>query len=353
MRKAAFFAFFLLAYYLAGMYRSQPLMALCLGMLLLAGTAFLRTRQLRKGISASFPQTHRELIQGKEAVFPVCIENRRPLGAGRCILTLEAGYGDTEGITISHLESSVRYGATDLAVSLFVPDCGLLFLRVTALEGRDWFSLFRFKKRWDAETTLAVLPLPEERLHLSFFSVSGDAALAGLAKQTAGEDIHEIRQLREYRIGDQNRRIHWNVSARTGKLWLKELEGDDPPFAALYLRWGERPLSRRGKSDFFRLFHALAMGLLEQGLRLETVWRDIEGRMIRQKADSSEGVHSLLLSLYQLGAEGFPTEPSTMEDCQGAFMLDTELGWYWEEALIYRFSSDKLEEEIREKNFWL
>lgn len=116
---------------------------------------------------------------------------------------------------------------------------------------------------------------------------------------------------------------------------------------------GRKSPSPQGKSDFFRLFQALALGLLDKGFPIEVSWRDREGRLLCEKIADGEAIRPLLLSLYRLSAEGFPPRPPVPEDRQGAFVLDTELGWYWEAALLYRFSSGELEKEIQEKTFWL
>lgn len=351
MRKAAFFAFLLAAYYLAAMYRSQPLMALCLGMLLLAGVAFFQARQLRRGLSASFLPKHEETIQGRETTLSVRIANRRPLGTGRCVLTLEAGYGEGEAFPAARLESPVRYGETELEISLLPPYCGLLSLRVTALEGRDHLSLFRCKKSWDAETELAVFP-PPGALKIAFSSTGSRDGIprTGQAERAQGENIHEIRQLREYRIGDQTRRIHWNLSARTGGLWLKELEGEEPLTISLYLAGEGRVLSLSERSSFFRLFYALALGLLEQSAGLEVSWRDREGNIVHGRAAGREEVRRLLLLLYRTGLSAKPPAP---EERRGSFVLDTGLRWDREETLIHCFSPNELEKEIEEKTFWL
>ena len=55
MKRVLFWILFAAAYYLAAMYRSQPLMAFCLGMLLLAMASFVQSRLLRKGLSVTFP----------------------------------------------------------------------------------------------------------------------------------------------------------------------------------------------------------------------------------------------------------------------------------------------------------
>ena len=59
-----------------------------------------------------------------------------------------------------------------------------------------------------------------------------------ISLQRPGESDQEIRQIREYRPGDARRFIHWNQSARTGDLWIKEYERQEEPCAVLLLDSG-------------------------------------------------------------------------------------------------------------------
>ena len=54
--------------------------------------------------------------------------------------------------------------------------------------------------------------------------LSGSEELPSGNSLLPGEDHDEIRQIREYREGDPIRYIHWNQTARSGKLWIREYE---------------------------------------------------------------------------------------------------------------------------------
>ena len=134
MKRALFWALFAAAYYLAAMYRSQPLMAFCLGMLLLAMASFVQSRLLRKGLSVTFPHGLQTVVFGGPRMFSVQIANACPLGAGYCSLTIRAAYARQAGPgdTI-RLKAMAKQGEKQLCFSLSAPYCGLLLFRLDRL----------------------------------------------------------------------------------------------------------------------------------------------------------------------------------------------------------------------------
>ena len=102
--------------------------------------------------------------------------------------------------------------------SLPTGTCGRLHLRQTRLWVCDYLGLFRFplKKRADAliyirPTPIAPVPVPE-------FAVQPPQQW----KPKPGGGFAENHELRLYRPGDSLQQIHWKLSAKTGKLILRE-----------------------------------------------------------------------------------------------------------------------------------
>ncbi len=356
MKRVLFWILFAAAYYLAAMYRSQPLMAFCLGMLLLAMASFVQSRLLRKGLSVTFPHGLQTVVLGDPQRFSVQIANACPFGAGHCSLTIRAAYAGQAGPgdTI-RLKGMAEPGEKQLYFSLSAPYCGLLLFRLDRLAVWDGPSLFCAKKALAAEAKAAVFP-PWESLSITLSRPAEDANLSMLerAGTPLSEEPYEIRQLREYRMGDRDRFIHWNLSARTDGLWMKEFEGQRDRSLAILLVWEEETLPLVQQSSFFRLFSALLYGLLQIVPRLSVFWREEEGRPVWDEATDEDGCRRLLVKLYRLAARGnLPRYLPAPEERQDAFLLDTGLGLYWGERLLHRFSPDELEQEIREKRFLL
>ena len=159
MKRVLFWILFAAAYYLAAMYRSQPLMAFCLGMLLLAMASFVQSRLLRKGLSVTFPHGLQTVVFGGPRMFSVQIANACPLGAGYCSLTIRAAYAGQAGPgdTI-RLKAMAKQGEKQLCFSLSAPYCGLLLFRLDRLAVWDGLSLFCAKKALAAEAKAAVFP---------------------------------------------------------------------------------------------------------------------------------------------------------------------------------------------------
>jgi len=64
---------------------------------------------------------------------------------------------------------------------------------------------------------------------------------------THGHEGDEIRSVREYQPGDSPRLIHWKTSARMGKLYVREIEPERLPAAAILLdTLVPRPAGRNG-----------------------------------------------------------------------------------------------------------
>lgn len=82
------------------------------------------------------------------------------------------------------------------------------------------FAFFVKSRRYDAPAELVVYPAiqPVGRLPLEARSLLGELARP---RQGAGRDFHSLR---DYRIGDDARDIHWKRSARENRLMLREYE---------------------------------------------------------------------------------------------------------------------------------
>jgi len=94
------------------------------------------------------------------------------------------------------------------------------------------FGLFAKRGRVRFEQEVIVFPSPavvsDGRLH---DTQGGD----GIAARRRGRG-HTLRELREYRPGDDPRLIHWRVSARTGTTVVRELEAEATADVRIVLR---------------------------------------------------------------------------------------------------------------------
>ncbi len=191
---------------------------LCLGCLLI--NAFYGRRSLRSlAVRRVAPES---VFAGQTFAVRYVITNRRRWGPARCIrLQDELSPGG-----IAEPEAFIPYlgprESTTIQVAMRCRQRGRLRFTGIRLSSRFPFFLFRKWARHGCEDELVVFP------HLGSWTGeweptqnATDAAESGAAHRLRGDD--EVYGLREYRAGDNPRRIHWRRSARTGQLMIREM----------------------------------------------------------------------------------------------------------------------------------
>lgn len=86
------------------------------------------------------------------------------------------------------------------------------------------------------------------------------------------ENNETIKNIREYRFGDNYRRINWKVSAKHGKLFIKEYENSESPRVQLFLDFRNEPLSfdstGEAEEELVDFFLSLISHLIASNLKL-------------------------------------------------------------------------------------
>lgn len=388
MRKLAFLCSMILTGYMAGVFRSVPLMVLAAAEAILFGAAFCLCHYFRQGMSAEVLR-HGEAAE-KDVWFScrIRVKNAGRLPVSCFVVKLRYGYGreqngkkrkyrkknleargdaehsgrhmDGEGEKRTETEFRTKYinGSCDQGESIVQFEargqyCGLMTIRLTALRVYDYLTLFSASRRMSQEVEVAVYP-QERALHLEL-SAFGDGADPRLPEQLSfrgGENGGEIRQLREYQSWDSSRFIHWNLSARTGQLWVKEYEKEADRCIGLFLDLEGMEEKGEAEADaYYELLSALVLGLLGHTASVRVWWQDgVSGNGEEMEISHAEQCRDLLLALYrrkfsESGAEkegnSSPGNPVPI-----FLKLDLQLRLYRNDLLLYTFSAENLEEEI-------
>ena len=358
MKKVAFFLLMLFTFYWAGVYHSLSLMVLCLAELLLFVVLLILPRLLRPRLSIAFPKQNETALAGAETLCCVAVRNKGKLPVSRIRLRLRVWYAqDTKGVE-KKLYGGAPCGENILEFSIFPAYCGLLQVRIDRLRAYDYLSLFSSAKRCKEEMLVAVFPdVLALRIQISDFEGERDGTAVEQTVSHPGDTFNEIRQIREYRVGDPGRHIHRNLSARTDKLWIKEYEKDMNQQSDVLLDlkgFSDRTVPE--KSAFYRLLSALVLGLLRETPAVRVHW-NVPGGENRMSTSivTEEQCREFLLALYQMdGAqEGEPTAASEKAEGLGGnvFRLTADLSLFAGDTLLHRFSAEMLEQEMQEKFF--
>ena len=355
MKKAAFFLLMLVTWYLAGMYRSRPLMTLCVAELALLVMLFALSRYFRARLSAHFPKRSESTEVGRDTICRVSVVNSGRLPVSRVALRLRVGYQNAGKSTKRRLYGGGKRGESDWDVQIRFPHCGLARVRMDALRAFDYLVLFSASKALSEEMTVAVFP-GEQALTVTVSEFSRrESRLSG--EQTvsrSGDAYHEIRQIREYRAGDSSRHIHWNQSARTDELWIREYEKETDSTADVFADMtGSADAPQERLSAFYKLLSALILGLLKETAAVRVHWYASQG-LICKSVRGADECRDMLLALYQTDFTGVRADRPDAKDAPIPaydFRLTTALALFAGDALLYQFSWDALEREIEEKVF--
>lgn len=96
--------------------------------------------------------------------------------------------------------------------------CGQLLCRPEKCYIYDYLMLFRIKVRHQEEASLVVLPKPVQ----TAVPAKLERFMSQSWKPKPGGGFAENHEMRQYRPGDSMNQVHWKLTAKTGKLMVRE-----------------------------------------------------------------------------------------------------------------------------------
>lgn len=362
MKRLLFLVLAVLTLYAAGMYRYFPLLLLFCMELFLMASMVLQVFYFKKKLTVQLEGTAGSAKREEEFWCRCKVLNMGKLPVGRFRLRVRYSYIQEGNSTVKRLYGGSDTGESELVFGIRPRYCGLVYLELEQLKVYDYLALFSASRSMDQEMAIAVFPATHP-MHIRYSSSIWKEQQRDQQQISPekGENRGEIRQLREYRQGDPRRHIHWNQSARTGKLWIKEFEEEVNAQVILTVAIYEKNWSNPVEMDaFYRLLSAVLRGFLENSLSICVYWYDCEKKMVcDMKVTEVSQCEELLLRLYQLsiteedtemGEEMLKNHEIWQDDC---FRIDSELCWYQNNRLLVQFSRENLEQEIDSKEFIL
>lgn len=355
MKKFAFLALLFFIFFIAGMYESPALMVLFLTQIFLMAVMGVLAVYLKNHLLVSFGE---ELVWAeKDCPFTWSLraENSGRLPISRFCMSFRVYEKKKAG-----KKRKVYGDCPDPESTLFFEDtavhCGIYIFRSENLRVYDYLALFSGKKKTENEMRVIVFPKKYQAQAEPAPAFSGREEAYQKTSTLSGNDYSEIRQVREYRDGDSVRCIHWNQTARTGQMWVKEYEEETKGQVSLYLEPKDQSSGDASGDGFYTLLYGIVSGLLEQVSAVQVYWAGKgDTKILKKEVRDDRQCRELFFFLYQT-EDGLPEEKKSKRNTdygglEGAMRLTRDLSWYAGDRLIYRFSEEKLEEELTHKSF--
>lgn len=378
MRKLVFIVIAVISYWIAGRYRQMPLMILAVMEWILFMFLFFLSRCLRSDLEVSFPLQSDEaergssrscLVQigrsGKASLKKVSLKKTPLKKAPLKKVCIELRVYDDRGSLVQKMKKKQSIDALTgtMDFEICFAHCGVWRVQIYKVYVFDYLSIFSAAKNIQEEMKFVVLPRAGKLQMQPISTASTTALLREYSDRSdiryVGNDNNEIRQVREYRTGDAMRHIHWNQSARTGKLWYKEFEREEEDSCEILL---DMTIPQKWQSEqrdgFYEVLSAVLSELLRSGYRVIISWYDEKtagfvGAAVEDNAD----YHSMMRKLYQSefvgkadAVERAYTEKKTSARHK-MYRWNLCLEWYeikdsGKEELRHRFTYEKLEQEL-------
>lgn len=358
MKNFAFLIFILITFYAAGMFQYQPLMFLFVLECVYLVVMLFQVHYFKRNLSLSLLRRHDATEKGTNYECICKVHNTGKLPVSRFGLRVSFSYGHKIGSFKGNLFAGSDCGDSSIQFQIYAKYCGLIETKIKWLKVYDYLSLCSMKKYLGQEMMLAVFPR-ERALHL-VFEVLGENGTMQMEHQTMQntKNIYgEFSQSREYHPGDPTRYIHWNLSARTDQIWVREYgqEADFPVSLLLELDLFDLSIPDivERMDAFYELLSALILGLLQHVSEVCVYWYGGEetGLLSAKVKDTAE-CRKLLHSLFEVDFLDQDPEEAKQLVCDWAaeqeylLRLNSGLCWYSGETLIHQFSESNLESEI-------
>lgn len=364
MKKGVFLFFMIATCYIAGMYRSMPLLVLVTLEGLLLFVMFLLPHYLKRVLKIGFLSGRNAVQQGTSPNCRILVKNKGIFPAGRFQLRIRFEYQyEKKKYRIRMFGMAGGHGESQLSFSIHTPYCGLLKLTIERVRFYDYLSLFSSGKKQTHQkqtNTMQLFVLPNEPSFSILYNCPEWSKEIPLWEETArvGTEQMEIRQLREYHQGDEMRRIHWKLSARMQQFWVKEWERQADSVVDFFLELAGEVPTVEGMNRFYQMLSAILFGLMQRVDRIRVHWLEskTEEEIVIEIRDF-DGYQEVFFRLYQFDVltaqadkEQYLFWQST-ETGQEVFRFNRKLEWYYKEALIIKFSEQEYQQKKEQRIF--
>jgi uncharacterized protein (DUF58 family) len=226
--------------------------AVLLAYLLISLFCFINSRLQRWGARAQRNFTLRRVYRSDEIAVTVSVINRSPVTLHHLLVADRRGEMYVHGETVGLFSVKPRKKA-ELSYRVYSDRRGVFHLGPFRLSGTDPLGMFPWEKEDTAKARIIVYP---RIFSLSFVHKHGLPAGTISSHDPAYEDVTSFRNIREYRPGDDLRRVNWKVSARLAGLYTMQYSPS--------LRFSALILLNLAEEDYpLRYRHALVENSIE------------------------------------------------------------------------------------------
>ena|GEM_PF-3317610 len=351
----------LLFWYFAGMFHQSALLIASVLLAVLTVLLTVLTIYQKRRLNLTLKNDKDIAFKRIEKAVDIIAENNSRLPVNRYRVKLQLRYStDKKYVTKKYggcAGSNTMNSENISECYLTAPYCGIIELRLKNMKVYDPMSVFSSGKKLNTSGQILVFPVEKPVRILMPLSGSHDnIPLAETYSNKPGDDHTEVRLIREYRPGDLARHIHRNYSARTDSLWVKEFSKENDYIFDLLLDTSYPDITTEQWDAFYEIVFSVMAALLKMDYFINVYFYDkskngLTEFRITEDSDCAELLARLYMAEKQCSKEelyaGF--RPGQ----KGLMIITTQGEWSFSGKAVYRFHTDKVEQELSSIPFQL
>lgn len=271
-------------------------------LLLLPGLSTLANLLVRKGLRAKL-QLPTTSPKTTACLGSLTVRNKSWLPAPKIFCRVRMVNDLTAQEQFTWLELSVPpFGQGQQEFLLESAHCGRIYVQLQQVKLFDYLGLIPLTVSLKAGARLTVLPelFPCQVAASPAPAVSDDSSLS-----RRGDDPSEVFQLREYRQGDDIRRIHWKLSSKLDKWILRE--SSQSVDRSLLVYWDKRfPCAPEQMDAMAEMVSSLCQGLCDSGISFDLGWTEGEEPQLRSIGSEDALLQTIPALVTQAGSPSCP-----------------------------------------------
>lgn len=345
MKHYVFLISLFLTWYIAGMYRSMPLMILFILQLVTFTILIVTPFYFRGNLKIRFQDAAITTKSGSSTKFKLILTNAGMLAISRISSRIVIKYSDGDGYNPRFM-SSADVGDNMYTVAFRPTKSGILDIRLEKALVYDYISLYSIWKKVGISKEVIVLP---KDLVLNIKEKSG-----GILGNTAGDDLvsketgsgMEFDQVREYRPGDLYRNIHWKLSSKQDEPIVKTFNNEVKANTLLMISIDTHSNRETKYLDaIYNVIYATLNGLIKQSSRL-TVYYRVDNTNKMMLITNKDDIDRFIVVVMKNGLQDNTEELLKEAPGNDVFMIKEGLEIYLGNKLLHKFDTNNIEADI-------
>ncbi len=302
-RVAGYLAVLLAAVYLYFMYDETVISGLLVFLFLYFPVSWVYLLYIRGKLTADLGRVPLVGERGKRVRAGVTVKSRVPLMIVRCDIFIHVRSGHGRRRKRRRLSATVSAGMERTCWCEFeAEECGCIEVRIQKMRIYDFLGVFCVEKKVDQRAEVKIMPEFELMpLEITRKTREFQAESEEYSGERKGDDPTEIYQVREYRVEDSLKDIHWKLSAKEGELMVKERGF---PLGCTVLVWFDLRAGEESAQGFSRLLETAASLSItlaaEKCIHMAAWYEEKNERIVKCRVSDEESAYAMIWRLLDM-----------------------------------------------------